>query len=129
MCPKFRKITTREKYVCVLMLNVPVNNCSVMSGRSHRFMGSLLPVLFGKYTCLCLRTQHGGGRYRTPDCSLRSQTLPLGHRAPREKDVTMSWRLHWSCHLDHLSFVVRKPVFGISDQVRHKPGCTTTQDG
>ena len=25
---------------------------------------------------------------------------------------------------NQLSFVVRKPVFGASDQVRHKPGCT-----
>ena len=28
-----------------------------------------------------------------------------------------------------MSPVVRKPVFGVSDQVRHKPGCTATQDG
>ena len=27
------------------------------------------------------------------------------------------------------SRVVRKPVFGVSDQVRHKPGCTTTEEG
>ena len=27
-----------------------------------------------------------------------------------------------------MSLVVRKPVFGASDQVRHKPGCTTTED-
>ena len=26
----------------------------------------------------------------------------------------------------NLSLVVRKPVFGVSDQVRHKPGCTAT---
>ena len=26
------------------------------------------------------------------------------------------------------SLVVRKPVFGVSDQVRHKPGCTATED-
>ena len=30
--------------------------------------------------------------------------------------------------LDDMSLVVRKPVFGISDQVRHKLGCTTTED-
>ena len=24
---------------------------------------------------------------------------------------------------------MRKPVFGVSNQVRHKPGCTATQDG
>ena len=29
----------------------------------------------------------------------------------------------------HLSLVMRKPVFGVSDQVRHKPGCTVTEDG
>ena len=31
--------------------------------------------------------------------------------------------------LQQMSLVVRKPVFGISDQVRHKPGCKTTEDG
>ena len=30
---------------------------------------------------------------------------------------------------DNLSPVVRKPVFGVSDQVGHKPGCTATEDG
>ena len=30
---------------------------------------------------------------------------------------------------DHLSLVVRKPVFRVSDQVRHKQGCTATEDG
>ena len=29
----------------------------------------------------------------------------------------------------NMSRDVRKPVFGISDQVRHKPGCTATEDG
>ena len=28
----------------------------------------------------------------------------------------------------YLSFVVRKLVFGVSDQVPHKPGCTSTED-
>ena len=28
-----------------------------------------------------------------------------------------------------MSHVVRKPVFGVPDQVQHKPGCTTTEDG
>ena len=28
-----------------------------------------------------------------------------------------------------LSRDVRKPVFGISDQVRHKSGCTATENG
>ena len=29
----------------------------------------------------------------------------------------------------NMSLVVRKPVFGVSDQVPHKPGCTATEDG
>ena len=28
-----------------------------------------------------------------------------------------------------MSLVVRKPIFGVSDQVRHVPGCTATEDG
>ena len=28
-----------------------------------------------------------------------------------------------------MSLDVRKPVFGVSDQVRHKPGCAVTEDG
>ena len=28
-----------------------------------------------------------------------------------------------------LSLVVRKPVLGVSDQVRHKQACTATEDG
>ena len=27
-----------------------------------------------------------------------------------------------------MSLVVRKPVFGVSDQAIHKPGCTVTED-
>ena len=30
--------------------------------------------------------------------------------------------------LGQLSLVVRKPVFGVSDLVRHKPGCAATED-
>ena len=31
--------------------------------------------------------------------------------------------------IHNLSLVVRKPVFGVSDQVQHKPGCAATDDG
>ena len=30
---------------------------------------------------------------------------------------------------EHMSLVVRKLVFGVSNQVRHKPGCIATEDG
>ena len=29
----------------------------------------------------------------------------------------------------HMSSNIRKPVFGVSKQVLHKPGCTNTKDG
>ena len=29
----------------------------------------------------------------------------------------------------NMSLVARNPVFGVSDQVLHKPGCTATEDG
>ena len=29
----------------------------------------------------------------------------------------------------HMSLVVRKPVFGVSHRVLHKPGCEATEDG
>ena len=28
----------------------------------------------------------------------------------------------------HMILVVRKPVFGVYDQVQHKPGCTAIED-
>ena len=31
--------------------------------------------------------------------------------------------------LDNMSSDTRKPVFGVSDQVQHKPGCTVAEDG
>ena len=31
--------------------------------------------------------------------------------------------------VSNVSLVVRNPVFGVSDQVRHKPGCKATEDG
>ena len=30
---------------------------------------------------------------------------------------------------DHMSLVLRKPVFGFSDRVLHKPDCAVTEDG
>ena len=32
-------------------------------------------------------------------------------------------------HHGKMSRSVRKPVFVVSDQVRHKPGCAATEDG
>ena len=37
----------------------------------------------------------------------------------RLKAVSIYFKVFLSC-------IMRKPVYGVSDQVRHKPGCTTT---
>ena len=78
MDPKYNSYCnqyTSYGFVCllVLRLNVPVNNFSVMSGQSHQFLGNK-PVLSGSKVS-CSRTQHSGGRFRTPDLSLQSPTL------------------------------------------------------
>ena len=58
----------------LLMFNVPVNNFSVMSGRSHRFLG--ITSTFWEVNVSCSRTQHGDlSEDRTRDLSLRSPTL------------------------------------------------------
>ena len=31
--------------------------------------------------------------------------------------------------LPYMSLVLRKPVFGVNNQVHYKPGCTATEDG
>ena len=35
----------------------------------------------------------------------------------------------YSIEIYDMSLVLRKLVFGVSDQVQHKPGCTATEDG
>ena len=64
-----------------------------------------------------------------------SEALPLSHRGPTTETGTnktlqgqpqQKYRLGMVSY--KLSRVVRKPVFGVSDQVRHKPGCTATEN-
>ena len=56
----------------MLRLNVPVN--IFHSCRKRATASWVLPVL-SESKVSCSRTQHGGGGFRTPDLSLRSQTL------------------------------------------------------
>ena len=46
-----------------------------------------------------------------------------------EIDVNRLRLNHAEVGLVYLSQVMTTPVFGVSDQVQHKPGCTTTEDG
>ena len=75
----------------------------------------------GTVRLLVLRAQGYQGEvsveWRTTDDTAKSS----GKNPP---DFTVSIAVS-----SHLSGVARKPVFGVSDQVRHKPGCTTTEDG
>ena len=56
------------------LLNVPVNNFSVISGQSHCFLG--ITSTFWEVNVSCSRTQHGNqSEDRTPDLLLRSPML------------------------------------------------------
>ena len=50
-------------------------------------------------------------------------------RKDKLKKGILSRKKHCECPFLHMGLVVRKPVFGVSDQVRHKLGCTATEDG
>ena len=56
---------SQSKGLVLLRFNVPVNNFSVMSGRSHRFLG--ITSTFWEVNVSCSRTQHGDlSEDRTP---------------------------------------------------------------
>ena len=60
-------------FLVCLKLNVPVNNFSVMLGRSHRFLGINSTLGGGGVNMSCSRTQHGDpSGARTPDLWFRS---------------------------------------------------------
>ena len=72
-------------FVCLfgLRLYVPVNNFSVMSGQSHRFLG--ITSTFLEVNVSCSRIQHGDlSEDRTPrPLAPESDALPLGqHTSP-----------------------------------------------
>ena len=46
-----------------------------------------------------------------------------------EAQMAMGLSFGYRSKRDEMSLFVRKPVFGVSDLVRHKPGCTGTEDG
>ena len=76
------------------------------------------------HQCLCFR--------------YKDNTLPL---IPKSKAILcdcIAWFVsdlvgnpedRFSHDADYMSLVVRKPVFGVSDLVRHKPGCAVIEDG
>ena len=55
--------------------------------------------------------------------------ISCGSASPLVSDAPKNNRDRFSRDETQMSLVVRKQVFGVSDQVRHKPGCTATKDG
>ena len=86
-----KRVSQLVLFVCLfgLRLYISVNNFSVMSGRSHCFLG--ITSTFWEVNVSCSRIQHGDpSEDRTPDLLLRSLTLlPLGHRASESVSVGM----------------------------------------
>ena len=60
-------------FVFLLLSNVPVNNFSVILGRSHRFLG--IYQYYWNLKVSCSRTLYGGRWVRTLDLSLQSPKL------------------------------------------------------
>ena len=65
-------------FLLVLMLNIPVNNFSAMSGRSHRFLG-ITSTFRGVNVSLLKDTT------QPRPLATESKTLPLGHHAPQDR--------------------------------------------
>ena len=86
----FTNFRDSEMYFCCCLLGlrryVPVNNFSVMSGRSHRFL--CITSTFWEVNASCSSIQHGDlSADRTPELAPESDALPLGHRASLVKCV------------------------------------------
>ena len=81
-------------------VNAPVNNFSVMSGRSHRFLG--ITSTFWEVNVSCSRTQHGDlSEDRTP--TFRSRV---------RRSTTRPWRLP-----NHAKDCVSCPLFSRSRHI------------
>ena len=66
--------------------------------------------------------------------TLRSTSVPPQCDSPNNYPQSMVEKKGKTVHPVNSSFtimnrVMRKPVFVVSDQVQHKPGCSATEDG
>ena len=93
---------SKEKFLVWLLFNV----IFLMFGRSHCFLG--INQYFGELKVSCSMALHGGHGVRTIDLWHRSPTL---------------------YHFSHRARLLRsKTNVLVSNLVRHKPGCTATED-
>ena len=56
-------------------------------------------------------------------------TVPLLPKSEISSLYKTGFLMMWLIIHHYMSLVVRKPVLGVSDQVRHKLGCAVTEDG
>ena len=84
-----------QEVMFVLMLNIPVNNFSDMSGRSHRFLGITSTFQGVNVFAQGHNTAEVGIGPPHPLAS-ESETLPLGNRAPLAQEVIafITYELH-----------------------------------
>ena len=54
---------------------------------------------------------------------------PLRHKSTHDGASFLWSSLLKVVYVSYLNLVLRKPVFGVFEQVRYKPGCTATEDG
>ena len=63
------------------------------------------------------------------DCSYTSMNTDTNKMAEGQPNCRKNYDSSSKSMESILSRDARKPVFGISDQVRHKPGCTSSEAG
>ena len=77
-------IEISNDFVClfVLMLNVPVNNFSVMTGRSHCFL-SFTSIFWEYFNCLAQGHNTAVVGFQPRFLAPESDAVPLSHHAPQ----------------------------------------------
>ena len=84
------------------------------------------------FLCLCFSLQKSELKLskvrNIPDCTVYA--LQLLYRLNRFRVIrNENLVIFFLGHSVYMSHVVRKPIFGVSDQVLHNPGCTAIDDG
>ena len=131
---------TRMKFGPVFILGVVGGNSSANSSWDHfRIYGMLDRKVYKRKKLSCCLLYRGINGFVTVKTDTMRQRF---HEVP-----AAMWNFHVSCSnvksaqgkhtkifylflpsvLLHLSRDARKPVFGVSDQVRHKPTCTSSE--
>ena len=106
----------------LLFFNYHANRvkCSVKQVRPSDFFLQYLNILF-LFSTIAISSNFSieSLKYSQSCQKFTSSALPVLDRNTLKSSIPLN--------CNEMSLVVRKPVFGVSDQVRHKPGCTTAR--